>query len=70
MACGQYQVAGRLSADAVLSAAVARVVCLREADPGVELKIAVLELGSIHLGSSDGAELTVRALPYLIPEPA
>ena len=36
----------------------------------VELKIAALKDGSIHLGSADGAELVIGELPYRLPEPA
>jgi folate-binding protein YgfZ len=36
----------------------------------VEIKIAALESGTIHLGSADGPVLKFRALPYPLPEPA
>lgn len=36
-------------------------------DALVELKLAVLESGSLHLGAADGPLLTLRALPYALP---
>ena len=36
----------------------------------VELKLAALESGSIHLGSADGPPLAIGTLPYALPEPA
>ncbi|MBA3598631.1 MAG: hypothetical protein H0W40_14830, partial [Methylibium sp.] len=36
-------------------------------DALVELKLAALESGSLHLGSADGPALTLRALPYALP---
>lgn len=36
-------------------------------DALVELKLAAIESGSLHLGSSDGPGLTLRALPYALP---
>jgi hypothetical protein len=41
-----------------------RIDCL------VELKTAVLENGTIHLGSAAGPVLEVQALPYALPDPA
>jgi folate-binding protein YgfZ len=41
-----------------------RIDCL------VEIKTAVLDEGSIHLGSAAGPSLQVQALPYSLPEPA
>lgn len=36
----------------------------------VELKVAALDNGTLHLGSAAGAELTIGTLPYDLPEPA
>jgi len=36
----------------------------------VELKLAALEAGTLHLGNADGALLTLGELPYALPEPA
>lgn len=34
-----------------------------------EIKLAALETGTLHLGSADGARLSLRALPYVVGEP-
>jgi tRNA-modifying protein YgfZ len=54
--CGMIVNAGRESADCSL--------CL------VELKLAAMEEGSIHLGSPSGPLLKFQAMPYDMPEPA
>jgi hypothetical protein len=33
----------------------------------VEVKLAALESGSVHLGAADGPALTFLALPYTLP---
>ncbi|MGI4849794.1 MAG: YgfZ/GcvT domain-containing protein [Janthinobacterium lividum] len=45
----------------------------RAADGGldclVEIKTAMLEAGTLHLGSADGMQILPSTLPYLVPEP-
>jgi tRNA-modifying protein YgfZ len=36
----------------------------------VEIKVASVEAGSVHLGSADGAVLVFKPLPYAFPDPA
>lgn len=36
----------------------------------VEIKVAALDAGAIHLGSADGAALQFKPLPYVLPNPA